>query len=442
MTNAISISGSTYTVTGTVTNQANNEGVVDLHVLVYDKDLIHDDFLGIAVTDKTGTFTISFDASKFGWFVDRSPDLYFIVKDAGLELLNTKGQVINEANESTAPINFKVDLSNDKLRADINPTAVPGWVGGFEQSNPAFAYPTPDLSSLPMLDNLANIDKLQRQQKVLWPEFSWETEPGEANPKRCYQMFAPDISRVGYTNEGRIYSLICPQQGAASSKFGSMNVEVTVTGNRGWVDESTREMAGTMGVEAKIWFSPSAHENPVVKRLFKDFIEKNLPFPSDKANAITIKTHMPGNPSEPNFPFSKGLTTAFEIPNFAKHDGIAWTMGNLQVQIGEIVKTGIEKVDNFNQKVVDVFNASSGNMLQKDNILTWNVWFTAPEVVDQVEWAEHAEKWRKSIDADHGSPEGPGTDARFFDGSKFEPLREILEDELLKFIDKKLHKST
>jgi hypothetical protein len=42
----------------------------------------------------------------------------------------------------------------------------PGWIGGFAESNPAFAYPDPDLSSLPILGNMDNIDKLQRQQAV------------------------------------------------------------------------------------------------------------------------------------------------------------------------------------------------------------------------------------------------------------------------------------
>ncbi len=143
-----------------------------------------------------------------------------------------------------------------------------------------------------------------------------------------------------------------------------------------------------------------------------------------------MSTHLPGNPDEPNFPFAKGLTTAFPIPEFAKHEGIAWTKGNLAVQIGAIVPTGIEKVDKFNQMILDIFNTASGNMLKNGNILTWNVWFTAPELVDQEEWANHAEKWRQSIDADHGSPEGPGGDARYFDGSKFEPLKEVLIEEL------------
>src|SRR5690242_9951747 len=77
------------------------------------------------------------------------------------------------------------------------------WIGGFAQSNPAFAYPDPNLSSLPLLENMANIKLLQRQQAALWPEFSWESQKGSADPKRCFQMFAPDISRVGYTSEGR-----------------------------------------------------------------------------------------------------------------------------------------------------------------------------------------------------------------------------------------------
>lgn len=445
MEKAISISGSTYTVTGTVKDVNNNKGVVNLQVLVYDKDPIgEDDFLGIAMTDKDGVFRLSFEASQFSFWglIDRSPDLYFIVQDAGLELLNTRKNEIQNANTSTPDINLSVDLSNDELRQNINETAVPGWIGGFRASNPAFEYPTPDLSSLPMLDNLANIPLLQRQQKVLWPEFSWETEPGAADPKRCYQMFAPDISRLGYTNEGRVYSIICPQQGFCSPNLGSMNVEVTVTGNRGWADESTRELAADMSVVGKIWFSPSAkRKNKFVQQFMKHFERLGKPFPSSKANAIVVTTFKPGHPDQPIFPLTIGSSTGFPIPDFAKHGDIAWTMGHLGVEIGPIKKTGYEDVDKFNQFVMDIFNLASGNMLKEGNTLTWNVWFTAPELVDQAEWAAHAELWRESINADHGSPDGPGTVARYFDGSPFEPIKELLEEELpkvLKFIKEEL----
>jgi len=435
MSNAISINGSVYTVQGTVTNVANNQGIVDLHVLVYDKDkYTNDDFLGIAVTDANGVFSLSFDASKFRSVFDWRPDLYFIVNDAGLELLNTIDNVIDDANESTPPINLSVDISNDKLRQLVNPTPVAGWVGGFERSNPAFAYPNPDLSSLVMEKNRTNIDKLDRQQKVLWPEFSWETKPGADDPKRCYQMFAPDISRLGYTKEGKVYSIICPQQGACSPHLGCMNVEVTVTGNRGWADESTKEIAADMTVEGRIWFSPSAHNHPNVKKVANDFIAKGFPFPSTKANAIVVTTHLPGNPNQPIFPLRKGLSTDFPIPAFAKHEGIAWSVGHLGVEIGPIKKTGNEVVDKFNQLVLDAFNTASGNMLKDGNTLTWNVWFTAPELVDRLNWTTHTEKWRHSIDADHGSPDGPGTVPRYFDGTPFEPLREFIETEAPKVL--------
>ena len=76
---------------------------------------------------------------------------------------------------------------------------VPGWVGGFAESNPEFAYPHPNLTSLPMLDNMANIDLLQRQQAVKWPEFSWETEKGSADPETVFSTL-----RSGYL-EARIY---------------------------------------------------------------------------------------------------------------------------------------------------------------------------------------------------------------------------------------------
>ena len=295
-----------------------------------------------------------------------------------------------------------------------NPTSdiPPGWKGGFAESNPAFAYPAPNLTSLPMLDNMANIPLLKRQQKVMWPEFSWETIPGDPG-SRCFQMFSPDISRLGYTNTGRIYSIICPQQGACSPSLGCMNVEVTVTGQRGWVDETNRTFAADMTVEGKIWFSPSAHQNPLVKFLWKKFEDNQLPFPFIKKHAIKVTTHKVNAPEQPVFPVRTGESTDFKIPGFATHPQ-AWAVGNLGVEIGPVAPTDSPEVNRFNELIMDVFNIASGNMLKSGNVLTWNVWFTAPELVDTQEWEDHVLKWRESIDADHGSPTGPGTEARFF----------------------------
>ena len=314
-----------------------------------------------------------------------------------------------------------------------NSTTIPGWIGGFEQSNPAFAYPTPNLSSLPMLDNLANIDLLQRQQPAKWPEFSWETQKGQPDPKRCFQMFAPYISRLGYTDTGRVYSIICPQQGVCHPNIGCMNVEVTVTGQRGWVDETDRELAADMTVEGKIWFSPSLLQDPKIKFLWDLFKNSGLPFPSDKANAIIVTTHHFQNPYQPIFPLLKGQTTRFKSPDFALHDE-AWAVGNIEVEIGPIKSTGNSIVDQFNQLVIDIFNLASGNMLQSGNLLSWNVWFTQPELVDQEEWRTHAERWRKSIDEEHGSPCGDGSIAKFFDGTPFNAEQELIDQKIREII--------
>ncbi|WP_138470616.1 hypothetical protein [Poseidonocella sp. HB161398] len=313
---------------------------------------------------------------------------------------------------------------------DYSNVPVPGWIGGFAQSDPAFAYPDPDLSSLPLLDNMDNIDKLERQQAVLWPEFSWQTVPGD-EASRCFQMFSPDISRIGYTSEGRVYSIICPQQGACSPSLGCLNVEVTVTGQRGWVDETTKTMAADMTVTGKVWFSPSAKSSGAGALLWHLFEGLGKDFPHDKAHAIEVATSLKGDPSQPVFPVRSGETRAFESPDFARHPE-AWDVANLLVEIGAVKPTGEPMVDAFNKLVMEIFNAASGNLLLQGNTLAWNVWFTAPELVDRAEWRAHAEKWRESIDADHGSPGGPGTAARYFDGRPFEAGEALLAEELEK----------
>jgi hypothetical protein len=316
----------------------------------------------------------------------------------------------------------------------------PGWIGGFAQSNPKFAYPKPDLSSLPLLDNMANIDRLQRQQKVLWPEFSWETVLRDPD-SRCFQMFSPDISRIGYTDEGRAYAIICPQQGVYHPHWGTLNIEVTVTGNRGWVDEKApkdKNLAADMTVLGQIWFSPAAQQSSLAAVFWWLFTKNGLPFPSSKANSIKVSLFNSQNSSLTILPVRSGESTRFKSPAFARHweststiaNDFAWAVANLEVRIGPIVRTGQAVVDDFNQLVMDAFNVASGNLLTPGNILTWNVWVQEPTRVNQQEWRDHAERWRKSIDEGHGSPTGPGTPPRYFDGTDFQPVDAVLTEAL------------
>ncbi len=309
----------------------------------------------------------------------------------------------------------------------------PGWIGGFAESNPAFLYPDPNLTSLPMLDNMANIPRIKRQQRIYWPEFSWETIKGDPN-SRCFQRFAHDISSIGYDDTGRIWSIICPQQGACAHNIACLNVEVTVTGQRGWVNETNRELAADMSVEAKIWFSPSSHQNWLVRQAWDLFAKESLPFPSDKANAIQVSTNKVGDPKQPVFPVLIGQSPLFEAPWFAKHQEKAWTVGHIEVQIGGIIPKNHPTVDTFSQKILDIFNIATGNMLLAGNILTWNLWFIPPQLVNTVAWATHAERWRKAIDADHGPK---SSKPRYADGSVFKPREDLLQeaDDIIKIIE-------
>ena len=180
----------TYTASGTITNQLTHLPVADLHVLVYDKAFLKKDvLLGIGITDKEGKWEVEFSASDFKNLLNRMANLYFIVKDAGYQLYSNEDNPIKDAGKETV-MDIKVDLSNDLLRNLIVPTPIP-WQGGYyEEHKDKFKYPKPDLKSIPVTGNLENIPKIERQQKVVWPEFSWESPEG-----RCYQMFAPDISR-------------------------------------------------------------------------------------------------------------------------------------------------------------------------------------------------------------------------------------------------------
>src|SRR5206468_2493588 len=125
---------------------------------------------------------------------------------------------------------------------------------------------------------------------------SWLTVQGEST-SRCYQMFAPDISRVGYgdpdpanNNQCPVYSIMCPQQGIWIQAIeGTLNIEVTVTSSGGWVTEDPMWINSQITIQPKIWFSPDTMQNNIlIKLLWKLFEYVGIPFPSSKANAIKL----------------------------------------------------------------------------------------------------------------------------------------------------------
>ena len=117
--------------------------------------------------------------------------------------------------------------------------------------------------------------------------------------------------------------------------------------------------------------------------------------------------------------------------------------------MGEIIKNkskngqATKEVDDFNQMILNVLNLTSGNMLSPQNVLSWNVWATAPEPVDQVDWKNRAAFWRESLDSTHTTPRGltpagktyrfDGTAVAYYDSVAFDKME---LQEFKKFMDK------
>jgi hypothetical protein len=69
-----------FTISGRVIDRTTHKPVAGVRVEAWDKDLIHNDLVGSAVSDAEGAFRIDFDESYFKeLFFDREPDLFFRV---------------------------------------------------------------------------------------------------------------------------------------------------------------------------------------------------------------------------------------------------------------------------------------------------------------------------------------------------------------------------
>jgi len=110
-----------------------------------------------------------------------------------------------------------------------------------------------------------------------------------------------------------IENQICPQQGFTTEHFGNLNVEITVTGSRGWADEPNRTLGADMKVTGKIWFAPGSYDKKFVKLIKAYFTLRGLPFPGDKAHAIEVQTFKPGNPDIESFRLVAGPSHDFPI---------------------------------------------------------------------------------------------------------------------------------
>jgi predicted flap endonuclease-1-like 5' DNA nuclease len=91
-----------YKIWGKVLEKESGNGVPNITVEAYDKDLRYDDALGKDVTDKRGRFLIKYSEEDFRdlYIFDRKPDLYLTLYDwMGTRIKSTKDRIRYKASE-------------------------------------------------------------------------------------------------------------------------------------------------------------------------------------------------------------------------------------------------------------------------------------------------------------------------------------------------------
>jgi len=238
-------------------------------------------------------------------------------------------------------------------------------------------------------------------------------------------MFAKDVSRIGYDDDGRIWSLICPQRALFVPPFGTVMIEVTVLGVKGWVDEPTKDLFANIGIRGNIWIES---ENDLVNEFKAAFENVGKKFPLSKEHAIKIRAHAVGDPDEEFWPVKKGIDPNFHHPSFTTHWDEAFNVYNLEVEMGKPKLTHDKFADDFNAMFLKLFNNMSGNLVTEGQRIAWNVWADKPELVDTAEWKGHAKKWYESLTVKHEYPSGDPGVAMYADGTEFKPQLNLEEN--------------
>ena len=79
--------GSIYVITGRITRRDTHAGIHGLRVEAWDEDRCHDDYLGVDLTNRDGSFVIRFSESNFKTFVQGAPEVFLRIRDRDCRLI-------------------------------------------------------------------------------------------------------------------------------------------------------------------------------------------------------------------------------------------------------------------------------------------------------------------------------------------------------------------
>ena len=140
-----------FVIYGKITGKESNKNIVGLTVEALDKDLLFDDNLGSAVTDKKGNFEIVYDRDDFQeLFFDKKPDIYLKVKNLkGETIYTTENKVKYQAARVeefdiviSEKLIDKVEVEFERLQFKQLTAVNPNYFGNITDEAMTTGYPT------------------------------------------------------------------------------------------------------------------------------------------------------------------------------------------------------------------------------------------------------------------------------------------------------------
>ena len=140
-----------FVIYGKVTGQETQKSIAGLTVEALDKDLLVDDRLGSAITDKEGHFEIVYDKEDFQEvFFDRKPDIYLKVKNPKGEIIYTSENKVKyeaarvEEFDMAISENLieKVEVESERLQFKQLIAVNPNYFGNIADEAMTEQYPT------------------------------------------------------------------------------------------------------------------------------------------------------------------------------------------------------------------------------------------------------------------------------------------------------------